>query len=593
MSGIGGALDIAKWTLYNSQLALNVTSHNIANANTEGYSRQNLEIEANIPINTAPGAIGTGARGTEVIRAYDEFVNEQVNLKTSQYYFWQSQSEALGEIETMFNESEENGLNELMGKFWDAWSDLSNNPEGTAEREALIGASENLVQFIGDIDGNLRDYQSYLDTQIQGSAEVVNSITKQIANLNVQITSSEVDGAINANDLRDLRDNLINKLSEYMDISYYEEESSGQVMVYVLGGTPLVLGGNSYQIEAERNVATGFADLIWTGSSGNTVNITNKLEGGKIAGWVNVRDNKIGSYIDSMNTLVQELAWQVNSLHAEGVGLVPMNSMVGTVELSLSDDLETNFMFSDGYESDGQFDIVVYDSSGNVAHTYAINPDAGDNTVGDWVSEINEQAQIPVTNGEIAVPELAASVTNGHFQIQASGSYTFAIKPHDGGQSSNALAIMGVNTFFSWAEITGQPTDDITQTLSVNSALKNNPDLIAAGYLDNTNELAQGSNDVALAIFSLQDEEIAGLGSSLDSYYSTIVARVGIDVEQANSNEKYNDTLLDQYVQKKESITGVNLDEEMTDILKFQQLYQAAAKIISICDEMLDTLLSS
>lgn len=586
-------MDIARWTLYSSQLALEVTAHNIANANTDGYSRQKLQIQPNVPINMGPGQIGTGARATEVTRQYDDFINEQVNLKNSQYYYWKAQSEAMGEIETIFNESEEYGLNKIMGEFWNAWSDLSNNPDGIPEREALLAKSENLVQFIGELDYNLREYQRHLDTTIQGSVEQINSITRQIADLNIQISSVEVEGSVNANDLRDQRDKLLSQLSEYMDISYYEEESSGQVMVYILGGTPLVLGKDSYDIGSQRNMTTGFTDLIWKDTSGRTVNITNRLEGGKIAGWVNVRDNKIGSYIDSMNTLAQELVWQVNSLHSEGVGLKSVSSMIGTVDISsLTDDLSTDFLFSNSYNTGGQFDIVAYDSSGNVSHTYTINP--ASSTVGDLITEINTEAS---AGGS----EITASLTNGtdgYFRIQANGSYTFAIKPHATSESSHALAVMGVNAFFSWSEDTGQPPHDITQTLSVNSTLKADSELIAAGRLDSNNRVAPGSNDVALAITSLQDKVISNLGGSgvdttLDAYYSSFIARVGVDVQNAEMNEKFNDTLLGQYIQKKESITGVNLDEEMTDILRNQHLYQAAAKLISICDEMMQTLLSS
>jgi flagellar hook-associated protein 1 len=210
------------------------------------------------------------------------------------------------------------------------------------------------------------------------------------------------------------------------------------------------------------------------------------------------------------------------------------------------------------------------------------------------ITEINAEAAA----GGSEITASLTNGTNGNFQIQANGSYTFAVKPHDGSESSNALAIMGVNTFFSWTEDTSQPVADITQTLGVNSALKSDLKLIAAGKLDNNNNVAQGSNNVALAIASLQDKVISNLGgsginSTLDSYYSSFIADVGIDAENTDSNKTYNSTLLDQYTQKKESVVGVNLDEEMTDILKNQQLYQAAAKIISMCDDMLDTLLST
>jgi len=155
-----------------------------------------------------------------------------------------------------------------------------------------------------------------------------------------------------------------------------------------------------------------------------------------------------------------------------------------------------------------------------------------------------------------------------------------------------------VNTFFSWEEETGQPVGDLTRTLGINAALEGNSSLIAAGSVDENNRIAPGDNTMALAITALRDAVIpnmggAGVSTTMDSFYSSVVAGVGVDVQNAESNETYNGTLLDQYIQKQESVAGVNLDEEMANILKFQHLYQAAAKIISVCDEMMQTLLST
>lgn len=593
MPGVGGALDIARWSLYSSQLAIEVISHNIANANTQGYSRQQLKVEPNVPITMGPGQIGTGVKATEVTRYYDAFINEQVTLKKSQYYYWDAQNRAMEEIETIFNESDEYGLNKIMGEFWNAWSDLSNNPEGTPEREALLAKSNNLIQFMGDLDYNLREYQRHLDSSIRGSVNQINTLIRQVADLNNQISSVEIDGIINANDLRDRRELLLENLAEYLDISYYEEESSRQVMVYILGGTPLVLGKDHYALDYQRNAATGFTDVLWKDLSGRTVNVTNRLEGGKIAGWVNVRDTKIGSYLGSMNSLTEELVWQVNSLHSEGVGLNPVSSLVGTVEITaLTDDLGADFLFSDRFLSGGQFEIVAYDAAGEVLNTYVIDP-AGD-TVGDLIAEINAEAG--AGGGEIT----ASLNAGGFFTIEANGSHTFAIKRSTGAESSNALAVMGVNTFFSWIEESGVPNGDvfdIAQTLGINAELVADSSRIAAGYLDGKGRVAPGMNDVALAVYSVQDQVISDLGgtgldTTLDAYFSSFIAEVGVDVQNASLNKKFNETLLDQYTQRKESVTGVNLDEEMADILKYQHLYQAAAKLISVCDEMMQTLLS-
>jgi len=159
------------------------------------------------------------------------------------------------------------------------------------------------------------------------------------------------------------------------------------------------------------------------------------------------------------------------------------------------------------------------------------------------------------------------------------------------------VSILGVNTFFSWTESVGVPVHDITETVGVNEVLKVNPNLISSGYTDSEGKVAPGANDVARAIANLQDKVIANIGGSgvdttMDSYYSSLVAQVGVDVQNASNNEKFNNTILTQYTQRKDSVSGVSLDEEMSDLLRFQHAYQAAAKLISICDEMMQTLLS-
>lgn len=599
MPGISGALDIARWSMYSSQLAIEIASHNIANANTEGYSKQNLRLEANQAITMGPGQIGTGVKAVEVTRNNDAFLTAQVAQKKSDYAYWKAQNSAMEEIESIFNETGDSGLNALMGEFWSAWGDLANNPDGLPERQSLLAKTDNLLSMVREVDYNLKVYQRNLDTKIRGSVDEVNTITQQIADLNWSISTVEVKGSVNANDLRDQRDLLLDKLSEHMDITHYEDERSGQVMVFALGGTPLVMGRDTNTLSTERDATTGFSRVLWNDSSGRTVDLTHKLKGGDIAGLVNARDSGgIESYIDSLNTLTKELVWQVNSLHSEGVGLQSVKQMTGTVEINditgppavaaLDVDLGSNFIFSDRYTSGGTFDITVYGTDGNGTN-YTIDTASYGTTVGDLSDAINAQ-----TGGRVT----ASINAEGYFQISTTDpTNTFAIKPSTTGSSSNALAILGVNTFFSWTESVGQPVNDITETVGVNAALKANPNLISSGYTDNDGKVAPGANDIARAIANLQDKVIANIGGSgvdttMDSYYSSLVAQVGVDVQNAANNEKFNNTILTQYTQRKESVSGVSLDEEMSDLLKYQHAYQAAAKLIAICDEMMQTLLS-
>jgi len=586
MGGITGAMDIGKLALYASQLALEVTSHNVANANTEGYSKQNLEVRANNPITMAPGQIGTGVRAAEITRQYDEFVNKQVVLKTSDSEYWSAQYTAMQEIESIFNESEESGLNYLLGEFWNAWSDLANNPDGIPERDALIAKSENLVQAINDIDYNLRSYQRYLNTSIQGGVENVNSIISQIADINSQITSIEIDGVVNANDLRDTRESLLLELSSYVDISYYEEENSGQVMVYILGGTPLVMGTSAYNLSYERNSTTGNTDVLWQDTSGRLVNITDRIDGGQLAGWIAARDTNIDGYLEDLNTLAGELIYQVNDLHSLGVGLESVSSMTGRETITDADialdatDVDGNYLYAFGNRFQaGSFNIVTYDENGAVVDNETVTLAAGD-SVNDLIAAIE-------TSGF-----MNADVIDGHLVLNTTDSdNTFAITASSLGDSNNhALAILGVNSFFTWSVSDGE----YTETIGINSDLENNSSLIAAGQLDSNNQVAEGDNQNALAIFGLQDSVLVmdSTNTTLDAYYSSIVSTVGVHTQNAKMNANYNETLLAEYTSRKESISGVNLDEEMALLLQFQRAFQAASKLITTADEMLQTLLS-
>lgn len=581
MGGITGAMDIGKLALYSAQLALEVTSHNVANANTEGYSKQNVIIQSNLPITTAPGQIGTGVRAVEITRQYDDFVNAQVNQKNSDYQSWSSQSTAMQEIESIFNESDESGINNLMGEFWNAWSDLANNPDGVAERDALIAKSQNLVQAVKDIDYNLRSYQRHLNTSIQAGADKINAIVSQIADINGRISNVEIKGMVNANDLRDTRDQLLKELSSYIDISSYEEQQSGQVMVFVMGGTPLVLGTNAYSLTTERNATTNNTDVLWQDSSGRAVNITSRMGGGKMAGWVEVRDTRIGDYLDTLNNLAGELIWQVNDLHSQGVGLESVSSMTGNQTITNAAaalDGAGNYTFGDRFQAGGSFDIVTYDSTGAVAGTGTVTLAAGA-TVNNLITAVSGIANMN-----------AAVDANSHLALTADTGYTFAIKPSTTGESNHALAILGLNSFFSWNEDTGE----FTETMDINSDLVTDSTKIAAGKVDTNNKVAAGDNRTALDIFGLQDSvlDLDGSSTTLDAYYSSFISTVGVHTQNAQMNEKYNNTLLGEYSKRKESISGVNMDEEMATLLKFQRAFQAASKIITTSDEMLQTLLS-
>ena len=332
----------------------------------------------------------------------------------------------MDEVESIFNESSGNGINSLMSEFWNAWSDLANTPDGTSQRNSLVSKTDNLISMLKGMDTNLKSSQQNLDTTINSDVNDANTLIKQIASLNKDISSVEVKGQTNANDLRDQRDLDLEKLAKHLNISYYEDSNTGAVNVLILGGTPLVEGNDSNTLTTQRDSTTGFQKVLWNDSSGMSIDITNKLKGGDIAGSANARDTQISSYRDSLNEFTKELIWQVNALHSEGTGLKSVSQMTGTVQCSgLSDDLSSSstFLFGDRYNKGGTFDITVYDSSGNPTNytidtaAYGTANGTSGTTVGDLIGAINSQ-----TGGNVT----ASLDADGHLQMTASTGETFA-----------------------------------------------------------------------------------------------------------------------------------------------------------------------
>jgi len=300
MSVFSGILDIGKEALFTQKSALEVTSHNIANANTPGFSRQRVELEANEPVTSRLGQIGTGVRAEKIRRIYDQFLGLQINNGNQNLGRWEAQKNALQRVEMVFDESTGYGLNQSMSEFWNAWQDLVNNPAGQAERVVLLAGGEKLADNFQKIHTDLKQIQKNMDAGISGTTEEINLIAGQIADLNRKISQAEVNGQ-HANDHRDKRDLLLKQLSSLIDINSFEN-SEGKVTVLVSGGRPLVENISSWNLSTETN-ASGLQDVVWIDSDGNSVDITGNISGGKLKGWFEARDVHIPDYLSRLDTL--------------------------------------------------------------------------------------------------------------------------------------------------------------------------------------------------------------------------------------------------------------------------------------------------
>ncbi len=299
MSGIYGVLQTGMRSLQAQQRGIEVTGHNIANVNTPGYSRQTVNLKTTTPVMGSQGMIGTGVTARESERVYDRFVGVQIENENEELGRWDAQKTALERVETIFDESSDSGLSKTMGEFWNAWQDLVNNPSGNVERLALLGNSETLAFEFQNTYNKFLPLQADLDISIAATVDEINLKAAEIGDLNQKIIEAEGGGS-QANDFRDARDMAVKDIGLMIDVTTYEE-SSGSLNVNLKDGSSLVNGSNTSTLSTMANDA-GYRDVVW--ASDPTVSINSTISGGKLKGWIEVRDVIIPEYKGNMEDLV-------------------------------------------------------------------------------------------------------------------------------------------------------------------------------------------------------------------------------------------------------------------------------------------------
>jgi|SRR3989338_9062055 len=560
MTNIYGVLNIARWALLSQQTAVEVTGHNIANVNTEGYTRQQAIIDAAPPISITPGQIGTGVRVTEIRRAYDNFLGSQIISETNILGKWNVKEESLNRAEVVFNETTGGGLNKNLSEFWSSWQNLSLNPAGETERQAVLGKGKLLSDTFNKLSADLKRIRDDIDKKIVSTVDEVNQWTSQIAELNKVIHEAEVTGE-NANDLRDKREVTIKKLAEKIDITYYEE-SNKQIVVYTANGRPLVTGQYAFQLQAVTNGENAaLHDVKWKNVDGTLTDITSDLTGGNLAGLIEARDSNVQQYLKKLDILSATIVREVNKKHVTGYGLDKSTGVNFFNNLSVTT--------KTGDSNTGSATI----SSGSVS-----NPQV-----------------VAVDNYEVRFTSSTQYTIYNTTQSASSGTFTFL-----SGSSITFFQQSGITVSISGSASAGDrfiisASEDSSGVMSLNSTVEGNTKKVAAAKSE-----AAGDGDNALSIADLQGGltmgGVSGAASgtyTFDDYYNAIVGTVGIDTATAKDSVKQREAVKLQLENRRETISGVSLDEEMTNLIKFQHAYGAAAKLISTVDELLTTLMNT
>ncbi|MCH2389454.1 MAG: flagellar hook-associated protein FlgK [Nitrospinales bacterium] len=557
-TNIFSTLSSAKLGLLAQQLAIEVTGQNVANVETEGYSRQDVSFEANTPRGHIKYGglhqLGTGVRIASIERAHDQFLFTQIMDEGDLTGSTEVKKEIFEQLEVLFNEGSGRSLNDALSLFFSSIHDLATNARGLPERVDLISKAEHLASTFNQTGNQLFTIQRNIDATIETEVAEINTLTTQIGKLNESIHANEPTSQYKANDLRDNRDRLVKELSKKIDIQLVQE-SDNQISLTLKDGTALVLKDQVFDLSTSINANNESFNDVYIDSGSTTKNITSTIKGGELRGYLDMRDTKVESVLDKMNILSGSFIQEFNSIHREGFGIDG----------------------SSGLDFFTPLDVTVDHDADNTGTAVVSMTNASPTTV-----SVDEFEIAFTGSNEFTLNNLTTNASSGTFTF-TTGS-TFNIK--DG----FAVAISG--TAASGDKVTFSVSEDAASLMSVSSTITADGQKIAAGTTTN------GDGGNALLMADLQNELVfnsvtwsSESGSfTFDEYYNAVVSTIGIESFSAQAILRQQEGVMLQLNSRRESISGVSIDEEMIKMIKFQQAYNASARMISMVDEMLDTL---
>jgi len=532
-----GLFDIAKSAIFASQTALTVTSQNIANVNTPGFTRREATFSVS-PVALSGNLGGSGVTVAGIKRYYDQFIQTQLLGQYENYGRSSALNQTLSQIEQIFNEAKNIGLAVPLTDFFNAWQELATNPEGFVQRSVLLQKANALVLVAKQMELVITDNIKSINDTIDNIAERVNAIGSEIAAINGKIVQVEAGSQVeSAHDLRDQRDVLMNELATLVDFSSFEDENGS--MTIMVGMRNLVSGETSNSLSTRIN-EEGDKDLYIDG-----INITGSIKKGQLGGLISVRDTIRTSSLNGLRRLIASLTQEINILHRSGYGLdgTTDNDFFAPLQLSTRD-----------FSSGADMTATVTDSSQLTLDEYSIQFDASGNYL-----VYNKQ------NGTL--------VTSGAYVSGAPISF-------------DGIEISITGTVTSTDKFTVSPLTDVMKNFEV--AITDQQKIAAAS----SNTALPGDNSNALRIVQLYQNSIANLGgATLSSYYGGLVSTIGSMSRAASDSLTFDSNLLSELNNRRESLSGVSLDEEAANLIRFQRSYQAGAKMIQIADELLQTLL--
>jgi flagellar hook-associated protein 1 FlgK len=595
-----------------AELAISTTSHNISNADNEYYTRQRVVTEAKTSLTTSSGNVGTGVSVTTIARIHDEFVYSRLKDSSNSLSYDSFNKKTLEEVSNFFPDLEGVGLGSDIENYFSSWNDFASNPDDASQKIALVQNSMTLATNLQSTRTNVKDLQDSINGQLKTNVDEINSIGEQITEINKAINKVEVLDANRANDLRDQRDQLELTLSDLLNVSVFKGNMTTENSIdpnltdqgtdynINIAGYSFVDGASFHPLVISNSENESAYYSIYSESEGGTSReITDKLFGGKVGAMLDLRgrtidnssnsgyptDGTLQGYVDDLDTFAKTFITQTNSIYAKSA----QEEMTSVANDGLKKD--TSLVdYSDSINT-GSFNVVMYDAQGNEVGSKSINIDtttkmddvssnsiveqfntsSDDNSDNNSLNDIDDYftADFDDKNGILRL-----------FKPDSLSGYTIAIEDN----GTNFAGAIGLSSFL---------TGDSGANIGVNSKYEDDPSSLNAfsAPIDGNNDVANDMIQMQYETFDFSREGSTAINESIEGFYRFVTSQIATDGESAGRNYETSTSLFNTINSEFQSISGVNIDEELTDLMKFQASYGANAKVITTIDQMLDTLL--
>ncbi|MCD8138926.1 MAG: flagellar hook-associated protein FlgK [Planctomycetaceae bacterium] len=587
------ALTIGTSALRSAQYGLQVTGQNLGNVDTPGYSRQRV-VQTGVAYGKGPGGIqlGSGVSVDSVARIYSSQAEKQLRKSTSSYSNSAEMSSCYTNLQSVFMELSGVALSDDMTGFWESLTKMSTSIETKSLRTTVLEKARALTDHFNSLNQNLTGYQKSYDSEVASAVTDINGLLRDIADLNAAIVSGESGGLApsQANDLRDTRGEKLRALSEYIDVDVTEEKNGAAVVS--IAGRLMVYHDQIYELTVKKEEVNGMMVSVPAFASDK---YPVKDPGGKLGADMKIRDEVIPSYLDELDNLAAVYTWEFNRAYSQTRGEASFDSLTaknGPVDPSVTlDKLQYKADYPAGTFTieNGILQVLVENRNTGEVKTISMEIDVdgrpGPSSEPDmilWDPENPEASNSFVNRLQAEMNKVAPGVftvnIDNEFRVSidsTSADYGFAF----GKDESGILAALGLNVFF-----TGHDASDI----GINEDLRKTPDLIGHGYSS-----APGDSDGLMNVIAVLDQPLKRLGNQTqEDYYHGITGRLGTEAQRGKNQYSLDYDLYNRAFIQRESVSGVNEDEEVVKLITYQRAYQSAARYISVVNEFYDALIN-